>query len=44
MFLPDIDFQCITKLKKEISNKNNNALFNKTTIINYESQCLYFSF
>ena len=42
MFLPDIDFQNITKLEKEILN-NNNALF-KTTIINYESQCLYFSF
>ena len=43
MFLLDIDFQYITKLEKEISNKNNNALF-KTTIINFESQCLYFSF
>ena len=39
MFLHDIDFQYITKLEKEISNKNNNALF-KTAIINYESQCL----
>ena len=43
MFLLDIDFQYIIKLEKEISNKNNNALF-KSAIINFESQCLYFSF